>query len=189
MHLRAELYSGEILEYNCSLSTFVIGRSPKCEVVIPIEGVSRNHIKVELIHGDIYVTDLNSANGVVIDNERVQPSKKIKYQTFFHLAFGPVKNFQISFEQTSVIKLAEHPADMVTPVPKRSPDQIQMKPRRAGFEKKKEEKKTGPSKVMNFVALAIILAVIYHVYNLRHSGKPKVKEEVKAPKQVNDEYF
>lgn len=45
----------------------VIGRSPDCGIVLPSHDVSRRHARLFLHLGRLYVEDLGSANGVVVD--------------------------------------------------------------------------------------------------------------------------
>ena len=77
MNLKAQLYSGELLEFNIREASCIIGRSSKCSVVIPYNGISRQHVKLEIVNGDVYVTDLASINGVSIQGERIPPSTRV----------------------------------------------------------------------------------------------------------------
>lgn len=98
MYIQAFLVNGEIIEQFVDSDICVIGRSSKCNVVIPHEGMSRQHCQIEVINGEYFVTDLGSTNGVLIDNQRIEPHQKIPYQTFLQLSFGAVQNLQINEE-------------------------------------------------------------------------------------------
>lgn len=100
MYIQAKLVNGEVIEQLVDSNVCVIGRSSKCDVVIPHEGMSRQHCQIEIINGEYFVTDLGSTNGVLIDNERIEPHQKIPYQTFLPLSFGAVQNLQIDEETT-----------------------------------------------------------------------------------------
>lgn len=96
MHIQAKLVNGEIIEQTIDANRCVIGRSSKCDVVIPHEGMSRLHCQIEFIDGEYFITDLGSTNGVLIDNQKIEPHQKTPYQTFLLLSFGAVQSLQIS---------------------------------------------------------------------------------------------
>lgn len=110
MHIEARLVNGEIIEQNIDSNRCVIGRSSKCDVVIPHEGMSRLHCQVEFIDGEYFITDLGSTNGVLIDNQRIEPHQKIPYQTFLPLSFGAVQSLIIT-EETGPTTAFARPAE------------------------------------------------------------------------------
>lgn len=64
-----------------------IGRSPECSIVLTGNGVSRLHANVIVkAHGDIIVEDLDSTNGIFLDEKRVETAMMEPGQT---LAVGP----------------------------------------------------------------------------------------------------
>ena len=88
-------YSGEVREFEIEKSQFVIGRSPKADISVSVEGLSRSHCLIEVEEGgDIYVTDLASTNGVLIDNKKIQPEKRTLYNMFLNLSIGPIQSIQ-----------------------------------------------------------------------------------------------
>lgn len=50
---------------------YVIGRTDDCDVVLPSSSVSRRHAKILIDDGRCYIEDLGSANGVIVDGQRV----------------------------------------------------------------------------------------------------------------------
>jgi phosphoserine phosphatase RsbU/P len=53
--------------------TNVIGRDPpKCNIVIPMNAVSREHAKIERVGGRYYIEDLKSRNHTYVNNEAVE---------------------------------------------------------------------------------------------------------------------
>ena len=50
---------------------YVIGRHEECDIVLPSSSVSRQHARIFIDNGRCYVEDLGSANGVVVDGQRV----------------------------------------------------------------------------------------------------------------------
>jgi len=57
----------------------LIGRDPSCDYVIfdPQNRVSRNHVELTLKENKIFVRDLNSTNGVYINNNKISPNTNI----------------------------------------------------------------------------------------------------------------
>jgi pSer/pThr/pTyr-binding forkhead associated (FHA) protein len=95
MHITVKLLDGEILEFPFEGKSATIGRSPRCEIVIPHDGVSRQHCRIDLENGEFFVTDLASTNGVMIDGNKILPNKKTVFQTFLPLSFGPVQSLTV----------------------------------------------------------------------------------------------
>lgn len=96
MRIQLQLLNGEKIDRSIDMDSFVIGRSAKCDVVIPHEGMSRQHCQIEVINGEVFITDLGSTNGVIIDGERIEAHKKVPYATYLTLAFGAVQSMQIT---------------------------------------------------------------------------------------------
>jgi hypothetical protein len=53
----------------------VIGRSQRCDYVIPDPNVSRRHFELQLRGNEWHLTDLNSTNGVLVNGRKVQTSR------------------------------------------------------------------------------------------------------------------
>lgn len=104
MILNVKLITGESLTFTVEKETVVIGRSGQCDVVIPHEAVSRKHCQIDYYDGDLYVTDLGSTAGVLLDGQKITPDKKVKFQSFLTLSFGAVQtlNVELDEEKTSV---------------------------------------------------------------------------------------
>lgn len=172
MRLTLKLVDGDVIEERVDSNVVVIGRSSKCTIQVPHEGMSRQHCQIEVINGEIFVTDLNSTNGVFIEGTRIEPNKRVPYNTFFQLSFGAVQSLQIDFE------------DVVTPVSRdsfknsASSSVSQKEPTKPGLTKtktihqqnKNQNKKEKSSNingkmVFNIVAVAIILLIIIWFLN------------------------
>lgn len=88
-------YSGEVREFETEKSQFVIGRSPKSDIAVSVDGISRSHCLVEIEEGgDIYITDLASTNGVMVDNKKIPSEKRTLYNLFLNLSLGPIQSVQ-----------------------------------------------------------------------------------------------
>lgn len=108
MRIQLQLLNGEKIDRSLDLDSFIIGRSAKCEVVVPHEGMSRQHCQIEVVNGEVFITDLGSTNGVLIDGVRIEPHKKTPYATYLTLAFGAVQSMQIQLtEPTNTIQIPQ----------------------------------------------------------------------------------
>lgn len=175
MYLLAKLVNGEELEFEITQNICVIGRSSKCDVVIPHEGMSRQHCQIENADGEIFVTDLGSTNGVHIDGQRIEPHKKVSYATYLSLSFGAVQNLTIDLEgaPSGSIKNSSDSADrynntsmkttvfvgktQTTPVKETqgtSPEVLKAKP-------KADTKEKSKTFMVNAMAILIVLAAVY----------------------------
>jgi len=55
-------------------SGLMMGRSAPADIIVTGLGVSRAHCEIELVDGQLRVTDLNSTNGTFIDEQRLTPT-------------------------------------------------------------------------------------------------------------------
>lgn len=99
MHVYLKLVNGEQIEETVESNVCIIGRSAKCDVVVPHDGMSRQHCQIELENGEVFITDLGSTNGVLIDGEKIVPHQKTPYALYLTCSFGAVQNMQIELEE------------------------------------------------------------------------------------------
>lgn len=57
--------------------SYTIGRLDDCDVVLPSNSVSRQHARIFIEDGHCYVEDLGSANGVIVDGQRVVQKRNL----------------------------------------------------------------------------------------------------------------
>ncbi len=70
--LTIEDSNGQIADrFTFDHGAYVIGRQENCDIVLPSPSVSRQHARIFIDNGRCYVEDLGSANGVVVDGQRV----------------------------------------------------------------------------------------------------------------------
>ncbi len=55
--------------------TLILGRDPKCDIVVPARQVSRRHARVYPKGTTVWVEDLGSKNGTFVNGERLEPGK------------------------------------------------------------------------------------------------------------------
>jgi serine phosphatase RsbU (regulator of sigma subunit) len=51
-----------------------IGRDPSCDMTLASPDVSRRHCRLQLVAGEVFVTDLRSTNGTYVDGKRIEDS-------------------------------------------------------------------------------------------------------------------
>ena len=51
-----------------------IGRDPSCEMALASPDVSRRHCRLQLVAGEVFVTDLRSTNGTYVDGKKIEDS-------------------------------------------------------------------------------------------------------------------
>lgn len=98
MILLLKLVNGEEIKHTTEEQSIVVGRSSKCQVVVPHGGMSRQHLKLDHENGEVFITDLGSTNGVFINGERIPAHEKIKYATYLSLSFGAVTAMTVDLE-------------------------------------------------------------------------------------------
>jgi pSer/pThr/pTyr-binding forkhead associated (FHA) protein len=79
---------GLIQSFPIRQKAFVIGRAASCHVSVKSSELSREHCRVDIVGQTIYLTDLNSSNGVYVDNVQLRPDVKTKYTTNQQLHMG-----------------------------------------------------------------------------------------------------
>lgn len=94
------LQDGKVETFSVKKDSVSIGRGAMCDVVLPYEGFSRKHAQIDIINGEVFVTDLASTNGVFIDGERIAPSQKKQIQSFFNLQIGPAQQVEVIDDET-----------------------------------------------------------------------------------------
>lgn len=74
---------------------FHIGRAAECEVSIDDSSVSRRHAQGQFKHGQWWITDLNSSNGLVVDG-RLMQEVPVQEAITVQLGFdGPAVRFEV----------------------------------------------------------------------------------------------
>ncbi len=79
---------GLIQSFPIRQKAFVIGRAASCHVSVKSTELSREHCRVDIVGQTIYLTDLNSSNGVYVDSVQLRPDVKTKYSMTQQLQMG-----------------------------------------------------------------------------------------------------
>ncbi|MDB5343635.1 MAG: Forkhead-associated protein [Schlesneria sp.] len=78
------------------LPVTLIGRSTECNLKIASSQVSRNHCRITLGADSVFVEDLGSANGTLVDGQLIPPHQPIAIAPGARLIVGPAE-FQIDY--------------------------------------------------------------------------------------------
>ncbi len=68
--------------------SFVVGRSSECKIHIESKNLSRQHMKVSLVGTQIFIEDLKSTNGCLLDDESIESGKLVSYNDSQKLTLG-----------------------------------------------------------------------------------------------------
>lgn len=71
--------------------SFLIGRSPQCDIVLDSGRVSRRHARVSVSEQGVFVEDLGSRNGTFINGEQVKGKARIKVGDYLIIASRPLR--------------------------------------------------------------------------------------------------
>lgn len=63
----------------------IVGRYRECDIILPSENVSRRHARLLVEGGRLFVEDLNSANGVFVNGERIRERTALADGAFVRL--------------------------------------------------------------------------------------------------------
>lgn len=97
---RQELYqknmplSGCLIEedtkkrHDISQSTYVVGRSNECDLVLNSTIVSKKHAEIICENGSFYVRDLNSSNNTYLNKATIEPMELYKVENGARIGFG-----------------------------------------------------------------------------------------------------
>jgi pSer/pThr/pTyr-binding forkhead associated (FHA) protein len=92
-----------------TLSQFLIGRDPQCNLRPASAMISKRHCSVLVKSGKVFVRDFDSTNGTFVNNDRVQGEHEVKNDDV--LKVGPLE-FRVA-----LATLTPTPINKPTPVP------------------------------------------------------------------------
>jgi hypothetical protein len=153
-----------VLEFESSETSVLIGRGSACDVMLKVEGISREHCKIEIDSDDNFlITDLGSTNGVLIDNKRIPPNKPTPYSSFLSLTIGPIP--QVTLEMTEPSQAASSKQEAQAPMMKLEIDESSIRKnkikKKAPAISKKKPAKTNFLPVIIGVILVVALTAMF----------------------------
>lgn len=174
MKLSVQIQIDKKIELESNKANVTVGRSPKSDIVIPHDSISRSHCTIELIKGIFYLTDHGSSNGSFIDGQQVTPEQKTPFLTSSILTLGKV-DCEVSDAGTPVeepkavapVKEAPRPSDQTSTVRISQKDlgKIKARPKNPVSSSKSPVKKSNNNRnvyILLFLLVgAIVLALMY----------------------------
>lgn len=207
MHINLHLVNGEQIQASIDANICVIGRSSKCDIVVAEEGMSRQHCQIELIDGEVFITDLGSTNGVLIDSEKITPHTKTPFALYLTCSFGAVANLQIELEEmkggilntrsggvrdATGISSTGNTSLTKTKLLKETTSPVMSKAAssRPGLPSSKAKDNKAQFWMMNGLALVILFGAVYWFINQEDEtlDSPIETEKVEAPERPVDQF-
>ena len=72
-------------------SSFVLGRSPDCDIVLDDANVSRRHAEVKVVNGNYAVSDLGSTNGTKVNGVDVVLERTLRHGDIIGLGSNSIR--------------------------------------------------------------------------------------------------
>lgn len=64
--------------YNLNAGETIVGRNPDCTIPLDFHGISRRHFTISVDENEVTLTDLQSANGTYLNNNKVEAPAVLK---------------------------------------------------------------------------------------------------------------
>lgn len=81
----------------------LIGRGRETNLFVDSLLVSRSHCRLELFDGKVFITDLGSRNGTIVNGQFLSPYVPVELCNQSVFSIGPL-TFQLEFQPTEVIR-------------------------------------------------------------------------------------
>ncbi|MBI5532920.1 MAG: FHA domain-containing protein [Deltaproteobacteria bacterium] len=106
--------------------TLVIGRGPRCDILLDAPVVSREHCRVSITNEGVCIEDLNSSNGVYVNGQRVDKPQELAAGDQISLGRESLLLCQMTSDQRAAAARSPTPPS----APKESDDEIPPSSRR-----------------------------------------------------------
>jgi len=80
--------------------TYIVGRDPGCDIVIPDPYVSRRHARILYKDNKWYIEDLGSRNGTYVDGEDIRSKGAVELKMGISIVVGLSTIIVKGFEQS-----------------------------------------------------------------------------------------
>ena len=78
----------DIIIYNLTNISNLIGRSPESNIVLNHPSISKEHAKINFNNDEIYIIDLNTENGTFVNKQKINPLQNINLKNNDIINFG-----------------------------------------------------------------------------------------------------
>lgn len=179
--MRVEVFyqeTGQKEAFEIEATTCIIGRSNKADVTVHSEALSRQHCQLDEINGDLFLTDLNSTNGVTVNGTRIPTGVKTPYKPMFPMEIGDI-TITVSQEvpeerPPSFAQAVKSATPLELDKPSRGASSKTKSIRKRDLEEKDEDKSSG---ALNPAALGVGIIAILGIGYFFLSGKSTTTEQ------------
>lgn len=91
MKLSVQIEFDKTLDLETAKTSVIVGRSPKNDLVITHDSISRQHCQIDVVKGVFYITDLGSSNGSFIDGQKLIPQARTPFISSQQLTLGKLE--------------------------------------------------------------------------------------------------
>lgn len=91
MKLSVQIEFDKTLDLETPKTSVIVGRSPKNDLVITHDSISRQHCQIDVAKNIFYITDLGSSNGSYIDGQRLEPQVRTPFISSQQLTLGKLE--------------------------------------------------------------------------------------------------
>ena len=78
--------------------SFLIGRTPPCDIVLDATFISRKHARIFIENGALWIEDLKSSNGVFINGLKIKPNVPVEIDLETKISFGETEKIELDLE-------------------------------------------------------------------------------------------
>lgn len=98
-----------MLTKNFTKKEITVGRAPDCDISLNEPSVSRLHLVIYIIAGEVYIEDKGSANGSFLNGSEIEKNKKLRVGIADVIQLGKAKSqLKIESEYQSQEKIRKH---------------------------------------------------------------------------------
>lgn len=205
MRLEITVDGGKPFYFPLTKDVIILGSSGTADIKIPQMHVSRKHLAVHRSGDKFYVEDLGSTNGSFVNDEKLEPSRKREFTSFFPIRMGSVvfialvpdeeDDYQGSAApvETSLASLAERSDALATSKQHRATAELQAKSdatRTVAIGKRlpptlaKRAQKQNQSLVLQLGALVLVVATAAYYFYSENQAEAQAELQSQARAQA-----
>jgi pSer/pThr/pTyr-binding forkhead associated (FHA) protein len=169
-----KISDGTTEEFFISKSSFSLGRSKKNDLCLRSDGLSRKHCQFDLTpEGEIYITDFDSTNGVLIEGAKIKPGVPVNYPPFLSLTIGPIIGLEI-------VTLEGNDENAPLGVIKDDQKALDLKKKSANFGRQSKTEKNHPKLGIIILFVLLCTCILYVIFNSEREFEVTLPNSPKA---------
>lgn len=169
MKISLKLSDGTTETRSFRMKVVSIGRSKSSDFTVTDDSLSRIHCLIEINNGEFFITDLNSSNGVYLDNLRILPNKRISFSTFVPLSIGQLE-CQVTDEENTFDRTLT-----TIPGPPWSKGNSTLKENKS---KKEKSYKSKNNNLITYLIYGVIFIIAVYANHVLNSSKKDIKHTI-----------